>query len=140
MRTRLLPRSVLLVAVLVTASLVHCSPVLAQSVGAEAQYVEEGVEAATNNAGPGTDAVNEAMAETGSSAGPSPSSPAPSPPTSTERSAAGGAEGAGGGDASGAGPDSITELPETGGAPLATLCSGILLVVTGSLVYRPGRR
>ena len=99
---------------------------MAQTSSPEVQYAGEAAQVAAEDVGQGTAAVNEAMSGDVSSASAS----------------ALGSAGAGGGSGSPGteGPTRITKLPETGGVPPTTLLSGILLVVSGSLMHKLGRR
>ena len=69
-----------LVLVLAMASLVPCTPALAQSGPASEQYLGESPETFADNTEPGTDAVNDAMSGTASSATPSASDDASASP------------------------------------------------------------
>ena len=126
-----------------------CAPAPAQSSPAASQYqgggsgycppgslciqsLGDGADDLSENAEQGTDAVNDAMAGTASSVSSSASEEASAPPASAasgsdadgdSRTESEGAPGAG----TGKGLGSITRLPETGGAPLAALGSGMLL-------------
>lgn len=128
----------MLILALVMGAFVLCAPALAQG-GPAAQYpgasgdcpsetlnvtcsqsVAGGVEDFTENAGQGTEAVGKAMDEPeGSVAADSVDTP--------EEAAADGDRG---------GPDSITELPETGGASPTALVFGVSLVSIGLMVRR----
>jgi hypothetical protein len=136
-------------------SLVLCVPALAQSSPPAGQYVDctsaaddvvecvgqstaDGTEAAANNVGQGTDTVNDAMSGTISSSTGTPASAraSASPDVAATGSEANAADIASASEESGGkgergGPASITELPETGGAPLAALGSGVLLTILG---------
>lgn len=127
--------------VLVMVAFVPCAPALAQTSPAEAQYVGESAEDFADNAGPGTDAVNDAMSGTASSASPSASDGASASPAGVPSSsdADGGSQTGDDTDTEG-GSGSITRLPETGGAPLAALGSGILLAVFSLIAYRSAGR
>jgi hypothetical protein len=113
------------------------------------QYVGESPETFAENAGPGTDAVNDAMAGTASSASSSapdkPSDEVSAPPAGAassrdaDVSAQTGGNGASVSEAD-EGLGAITELPETGGAPLAALGSGVLLTILGLTARRLARR
>ena len=102
-----------------------------------AQSLADGADDFSENAGPGTDAVNEALGEPEASANASSVSPgsvesvASAESSSTEGDAA---------SEEGEAPASITKLPETGGAPLAALGSGVLLVAFGLTAHRLARR
>lgn len=104
---------------------------------AEVQDLGDGADAFSENAGPGTDAVNEALGEPEASANASSVSPG-----SVESVASAESSSTEGGAASeeGEAPASITRLPETGGAPLAALGSGVLLVAFGLTAHRLARR
>lgn len=143
-----------------------CAPTLAQSSPSASQYpgggsgycppgnlcaqsVNDGADAFSENAERGTDAVNDALSGTSSA---SASAPAEGP-TSTEGSAstessvspessdlagsetdAASADGeAGGGDRALA---SLKELPETGGAPLMVLGTGLALTTLGLMTRK----
>ena len=138
-----------LVLALAVASLAPCAPAFAQTGPASVQYVGESPETFAENAGPGTDAVNDAMAGTASSASSSapdePSDEASAPPAG----AASGSDAATGAQTEGNGASdtekdeglgSITKLPETGGAPLAALGSGVLLTILGLTARSLARR
>jgi hypothetical protein len=126
-----------LVLALAVASLAPCAPASAQTGPASVQYVGESPETFAENAGPGTDAVNDAMAGTASSASSSasdePSASSPAGAASSSDADVGTQTGGNGASASEGdeGLGSITELPETGGAPLAALGSGVLLMILG---------
>lgn len=157
-------KAAVLVSILSAFSLVFCVPVLAQSAPSAAQYegggsgscppnmacaqgVEDGINDLPEHVGQGTGAVNDALAEPEASAGtstapsgsvksavsePSVSEPAGSAPAGSVTNNDGGTE---------AGvPGSITELPETGGASLTALYSGVLLVMAGALTRALGKR
>ena len=104
---------------------------------AEVQDLGDGADAFSENAGPGTDAVNEALGEPEASAKASSVSPG-----SVEPVASAGSSSTEGGAASedGETPASITRLPETGGASLAALGSGILSVTFGLIACRVATR
>lgn len=119
-------------------------PALAQTSPASGQYVGEGAETFAESAEQGTDAVNDAMAgAASSSASPAASGEASggtsvSPAGATSSNDTDGDARAGGGGAADADTDeglgSIEELPDTGGAPLAALIPGVLLVALGLMV------
>lgn len=126
-----------------------CAPAPAQSVPSAAQYeggsgycppnrmcvqsLGDGADAFSDNADRGTDAVNQAMEEPEASTGASTGASAVSvAPASTESDS-------GSGEAA-VGPGGITQLPETGGAPLAALGSGMLLVTLGLAARGLSRR
>lgn len=131
-----------LVVVLAMVSLVPCAPAIAQTGPATEQYLGESPETIADNTEPGTDAVNDAMSGTApSSATPSASGEAAASPAGDPSGSEvdGNAQTESGGTASagtGKGSDSITELPETGGAPLAALGSGLLLALFGLMAHR----
>lgn len=120
------------------------------------QYIGDAPETFTDNAGQGTSAVNDALAGPPSSvstsgstapieAGPSgPSSTSASPVSASAPGDEGGAaeddaatDGRAGGAAGQAGGlASITELPETGGAPFPVLIAGVLLLSGGLCALR----
>ena len=126
-----------------------CAPTLAQSSGPSAsqyepgtcppgspgslcvQRVADGADDFSENAGQGTDAVNEAMNESEAEA-------VADPEVSPSADATAGSVPPEGGSASAeaGGSGGITRLPETGGAPLATLSSGILLATFGLIALR----
>ena len=126
------------------------TPALAQSVpstcqyetgpcpsSAEVQDLGDGADAFSENAGQGTDAVNEALdgpEASASAAGVSPNSV--ESVASAESSSPEGEAASEDGEA----PASITRLPETGGASLAALGSGMLLVAFGLAARRLARR
>ena len=88
----------------------------------------DGADDFSKNAGEGADAVNEAMQE-----------PESSP--SADATAAGSVPPEGGpAGAEAGGLGGITSLPETGGAPLAALGSGILLAAFGLIACRVATR
>ena len=124
------------------------SPVLAQS-PSTCQYVDpstgevvggcnaqssvyEGVEEIGENAGQGTDAVNDAMKDPPATAADAPAASGSVLPAETAPPEAGRTEA----NSENQGLASITELPETGGAPLLVLCAGVALVGCGLLVRR----
>lgn len=160
MNARLRLTTALLVT-LATVSLAPAAPALAQGGPSAAQYqgggsghcpsnslcvsgLNDGADAFSENAGQGTAAVNEALEEPVAS-GEASSAPAGSvqsaasataEPSSTEGGTTeeGGPEGSGKGGPEG--PGTITELPETGGASLAALGSGVLLMLLGLMARR----
>ena len=141
-----------LLSALALVSLVFCAPALAQSGPSANQYpsgiggcastlgidcaqsVVGGTSAAANNVGQGTEAVNKAMdGPEGSVAAASAGTPdgAAADRTAAEEPAADGGRG---------GTASITQLPETGGAPAAALGGGALLAALGLLLaFRASR-
>lgn len=132
-----------LVVVLAMVSLVPCAPAIAQTGPATGQYLGESPETIADNTEPGTDAVNDAMSGTTPSATPSASGEASASPagdtSGSEVDGDGNAQTGSGGTASastGKGLDSITELPETGGASLVALGSGLLLAMFGLMARR----
>jgi hypothetical protein len=134
---------------LTVALLVPCAPAFAQTGPASVQYVGESPETFAENAGPGTDAVNDAMAGTASSASSSasdePSDEASASPAGAASSSDADASGQTGGNGASVseadeGLGAITELPETGGASLAALGSGVLLAMSGLMARRLARR
>ncbi len=160
--------------------LVLCSPALAQSTPTYSQYgavvpggsgigcppdaeecslqsIDDGVQGMADNAGQGTAAVNDALADPASSAEASTAPPASTPvaasvPGATIFSESGDTTGsrkvgenkAGEDENKGAGRNgglaSITALPETGGPSLAALGSGLLLVTLGLLIRKAADR
>lgn len=98
-----------------------CTPALAQSSPADAQYVGEAPGTFADNTGQGTDAVNDALAGSASS-------------TTASATSTGGGDDAEDTDHNGD-LDSITELPETGGIPPA-LAGVALLLVAVSITRR----
>lgn len=122
-----------------------CAPALAQSSPSPSQYepetcssssgacnssVGDSPEDFVDNAEQGTDAVNDAMEGD--------SSPADASAVSDEAPASGGSvspDGRPAGDGTG-GPGEITRLPETGGAPLMVLGSGVALATLGLLARK----
>ena len=142
-----------------------CTPALAQSGPTSVQYVGdsadvgESADAFAHATGQGTDAVNDAMSGVASpSASPSASDDASVSPegvptgSDTDGGAGVGSDTAKGDDTGGAsteattdaardsGPDSITVLPETGGAAPTTLAAGTLLVVLGLAARKVAER
>ena len=127
---------------------VLCVPALAQSAPSASQYepgtcppgspgslcaqssLGDGADDFSENAGEGADAVNEALEEpeasTAASTVPAVAS-APANSASPEDGSAAESTGV---------PGGITALPETGGAPLTVLGSGILLVVLGLMARK----
>ena len=124
-----------------------CAPASAQSSPSASQYqgggsgycppnslctqsLVDGADNFSENAERGTDAVNEAME------GASPAADASA--VSGDASAPPGPASAEGSPAAyeGGGPVEITVLPETGGAPLAALASGVLLTAFGLMARR----
>ena len=99
--------------------LAFCAP--AQGSPADVQYVGEAPGTIAGNAGRGTDAVNDALAETDDPAGGEAVGSGTPGDAPTEGSEAGEVEQA-------EGPASLTELPETGGIPPALAGAGLLLV------------
>jgi hypothetical protein len=99
--------------------------------------VADGADDFSKNAGQGTDAVNEALGEPEASANASSVSPGSVEPVASAESSS--TEG-GAASEDGEAPASITRLPETGGAPLAALGSGILLVTFGLIACRVATR
>ena len=132
-----------------------CAPALAQSSPSASQYqgggsgycppnttcvqsLGDGADDLSENAEQGTDAVNDAMEDAPSNAsavsgGASASDGVESVASATAESSP--TEGDVAGE-DGEGPASITRLPETGGASLAALGSGILLATSGLMVRR----
>ena len=102
-----------------------------------AQSVADGADDFSKNAGQGTDAVNEALEKPEASANASSVSPGSVEPVASAESSS--TEG-GAASEDGEAPASITRLPETGGAPLAALGSGILLVTFGLIACRVATR
>ena len=148
-----------LVLVLALVSVVPCTPAPAQTGPTSVQYVGESPETFADNTEPGTDAVNDAMSGSTSSATPSASDDASASPaggtsnsdadrdgnsqTGSVVAADAGNEALEEPEASanaaseeGEAPASITRLPETGGAPLAALGSGLLLATFGLVAVR----
>ena len=137
-----------------------CAPTLAQSSPSASQYepcppgsdsdacaassVDDSVRDVVENAEQGTDAVNDAMddaAEGSASASASPEAVlATKIAASPEAAPSPGPDATQGSEAPGGEPGSITELPETGGAPLAALGSGALLMILGLTARRLARR
>lgn len=124
-----------------------CAPALAQSApsacqyrpgpcpsGATIQSLDDGADAFAQNGARGTDAVNDAMEDV-----PSPADAPAVPGDASVPAAPADSEGSPAGYESG-GPGGTTVLPETGGAPLAALGSGILLVVFSLIAYRSAGR
>lgn len=130
-----------------------CSPAPAQSSPSASQYqgggsghcpsgsicvqsLGDGADTFSGNVGQGTDALNEALEVSEASAS------ASSAPAGSVRSAAsptGGSSSTEGGTNEEGAPEgavTITELPETGGAPLAALGSGLLLALLGLMARR----
>lgn len=121
---------------------VFCAPLLAQSApstcqyrpgscpsGATIQSLDDGADAFAQNGGQATDAVNDAMEDASPAGASTVPGDASTPAAPTEP--AGGPAGYKGG-----GPDGITTLPETGGASLVVLGSGILLLVFGLMARK----
>ncbi len=123
-----------------------CTPALAQSSPSAAQYqgggsgycppsstciqsLADGADDFSENAERGTGAVNDAMAD---------ASAADTSAVSGDASAPAAASSSAGSPAAyeDGGPDGITSLPETGGAPFAALGSGILLAALGLIARR----
>jgi len=120
-----------------------CAPALAQSSPSADQYqggsgycppgstciqsLADGADDFSENAEQGTDAVNDAMGAVSASAV---SGDASASPASSAGSPAANEEGV---------PGGITKLPETGGASLAALGSGILLAASGLVARRIAR-
>ena len=100
-----------------------------------AQSVADGADDFSENAGEGADAVNEAMQEPEAEA-------MADPEASPSADATAGSVPPEGGPASAeaGGSGGITSLPETGGAPLAAQCSGILLATFGLIACRVATR
>jgi hypothetical protein len=133
-----------------TMLLVLCAPALAQSAPAASQYSAEyrpgscdlgaaesqvnasvgaGACDSAENAGQGTVAVNGALTGTASSASPSASPESASAESDDDRS--------GDGEKNPEkGLASITELPETGGAPIGALGLGVLLAALGLMTRK----
>ncbi len=124
-----------------------CAPAPAQSSPSAAQYRDggsgycppnttcvqslgDGADDFSENAEQGTEAVNEAMEDA--------SPPADASAVSGDVSAPAAPASSAGGPAAyeGEGPGGITALPETGGASLAALGSGVLLAVSGLMARR----
>jgi hypothetical protein len=121
-----------------------CAPALAQSSPSADQYqgggsgycppgstciqsLADGADDFSENAEQGTGAVNDAMGAVSASAVSGDASAAPASSAGSPASYEGG------------GPGGITKLPETGGASLAALGSGILLVASGLVARRIAR-
>lgn len=105
-----------------------------------AQSLNDGADAFSENAGQGTDAVNGALKVSEASA--DASSAPPGSVRSAAPATAGSSSPEGGTNEEGdpEGPGKVTELPETGGAPLAALGSGMLLVTFGLTALRLAAR
>lgn len=132
---RVLNGMVSLISVMVALCLVVAppSPALAQESSADVQYVGGGADDFADNTEQGTDAVNDALNDgEGASASPRAVLSAETG-TSTDNSSSTEASET---EDDGEGLDSISELPETGGAPLLVLCAGVALLGCGLLVRR----
>lgn len=142
MSAGLRPTAALLM-VLAMATFAPHTPALAQSAPATCQYepgpcpssaevqdLGDGADAFSENAGQGTDAVNEALEEPEA---PADASTVPAVASATASSAS---PENGSARSNTEEPVEITVLPETGGAPLTVLGSGVLLATLGLITRK----